>query len=247
MHRRTYSQTITSRAEGQKRILVAEDDIGCFTQIRNICSKAGFHVSMADDILKLAETSARHSIDLAIVSINMAHRDGIALCRELRQLIDAPIVALTENGLTSRQINFLINEADDYLMKPISANELLTRAHLLLRNRRSDRWRKNIVAAGDLILDKVANVVTIDDCVISLTPNESQLLSHMMRKPGETLRKEEIIQAVWHSRFYNDYNVLRVTIRRLRHKIERNPSKPGYLLTVHGVGYTLRTAHQFVA
>ena len=190
----------------------------------------------------VSKVSVKRRIDLAIVNIDIPYQDNITASRELRRAERIPVIALTENCVTSRHLEFLIDEADDYLSKPFSSNELLVRVELLLRNQQNTYWRQNIISAGDLTLDKVSNSLTIEKSVINLTPNECQLLSYLMHKPGQTVRKDEIIRAVWENRFYNDSNALRVTIRRLRYKIERNPSKPGYLLTVYGVGYKLLTA-----
>lgn len=245
MHRRNVSAPATVSSKIQKTILVAESNARLAALIRNTFAKAGYMVFLISDIAEALEISAKRWIDLAIVNLDSSFQDSISICRELRQNALIPVIAFTTEGGTSQQIEFLIEEADDYLSTPFSSNELLARAKLVLRNQRRESWRRSIITVGNLILDRVANVVMIDKSVINLTPNECQLLSYLMDKPGETIRKEDIIQAVWQSRFYNDSNALRVTIRRLRHKIEQNPSKPGYLLTVYGVGYKLRTAEQF--
>jgi DNA-binding response OmpR family regulator len=244
MHRRNVNAPATISSKVQKTILVAENNAKSATLIRNTFAKAGYMVFLISDIAEALEISAKRWIDLAIVNLDISSQDSILICRELRQIAFVPVIAFTTNDGTSHQLKFLIEEADDYLATPFSSNELLARAKLVLHNQRRESWRRNIVTVGDLILDRVANVVLIDKTVINLTPNECQLLNYLMHKPGQTVRKGEIIRAVWQSRFYNDSNALRVTIRRLRHKIEQNPSQPGYLLTVYGVGYKLRTAEQ---
>jgi len=229
----------------QKTILVVEENADRAILIRKILAKAGHGVFLVTKTMDALTISTKRWIDLAIVNIDMSFQDGIGVCRELRRMMHVPVIALTGIGVLSHQIEFLIDEVDDHLSMPVSPSELLVRVELLLRNQRNERWRRNVLAAGDLVLDKVANIVMIDKSVISLTPTECRLLSCVMHKPGQIVRKEEIIRAVWQSRFYNDSNALRVTIRRLRRKIERNPSKPGYLLTVYGVGYMLHAAEQF--
>lgn len=245
VYRRSLNSPLTHKNIAQKTILVVEDNVDCAILIRNTLAKAGYSVFLIAKATDALTIIAKQWIDLAIVNISMPCQDSIGVCRQLRRVMRVPVIALTTIGGLGNQIKFLIDEADDHLTMPVSPNELLVRTKLLLHSQRNERWRENVLAAGDLILDKVAKIVMIDKAVIGLTPNESRLLGCMMLKSGQTVGKEEIIRAVWQGRFYNDSNALRVNIGRLRRKIERNPSKPGYLLTVHGVGYMLCTAGQF--
>jgi two-component system response regulator MprA len=175
--------------------------------------------------------------DLAILDIMMPGIDGLEVTRRLRAEGDVPILLLTAKDATADRVKGLDSGADDYLVKPFAYEELLARVRALLR-RRAPRARRTLRFA-DVVMDLATREVRRGDELIPTTAKEFDLLQHFMRNPGQVLRREQLLDAVWGFDFGASSNVVDVYVGYVRQKLEQS-GRPRVLQTVRGVGYILK-------
>ena len=218
-------------------VLVVDDDPRIAAALRRALIYQGYQVDVAADG-QLALIRARARVpDLAILDITMPGVDGIEVCRRLRAEGDLPILMLTARDGTADRVRGLDSGADDYLVKPFAHEELLARVRALLR-RTAPRARRTLRFA-DVLMDLGAREVRRGDRVVPLTAKEFDLLHHFLRNPGQVLRREQLLDAVWGFDFEAASNVVDVYVGYLRQKLEAG-DRPRLLHTVPGVGYLLR-------
>jgi DNA-binding response OmpR family regulator len=236
--------TLSTNPNEKTQILIAEDD-DALRHLLNIALKRdGYRVLAVRDGKEALSAFADHVIDLVLLDINMPIIDGYEVCLELRKRTDVPIIMITAKSRTDEVVTGFQLGADYYMTKPFSMQELRARIQSMLRRRttgESQRKAATIVAFADISLDEENRQVTVRGEVIGLTPNEFRVLSYLMRHPDKLISKEEFLSAVWDYQSMEDTNFVRVTIRRLRSKIELDPSNPSYLRTIHGEGYQFYT------
>jgi DNA-binding response OmpR family regulator len=167
--------------------------------------------------------------------------DGLEVCRRLRALAPVPIVILTARGQENDRIIGLDLGADDYVAKPFSTKELVARVRAVLRRARgplapSGPDAPSVYTDGDLEVEVAARQARLAGAVVSLTAREFELLAFLVRHPGRAFRRDELLEGVWGYR-YGDTSTVTVHVRRLREKIEPDPSTPVRIATVWGVGY----------
>ncbi len=165
--------------------------------------------------------------------------DGFELCRRLRAAAPVPIIMLTARGDEADRIAGLELGADDYVAKPFSPRELTARVKAVLRRASGPAASAGlppVLRAGDVELDAVAHEVRVGGELVSLTAREFDLLPHLMRHPRRAFRREELLQELW-GFTYGDTSTVTVHVRRLREKLEADPSQPRHVCTVWGVGY----------
>jgi DNA-binding response OmpR family regulator len=165
--------------------------------------------------------------------------DGLSLTQHIRQDRQIPILMLTAKGEASDRIRGLDLGADDYVAKPFSPQEVILRVRAILR-RTSKEHQVRIgkkLRFTDLMIDPVSRTVSLGDETISLTAKEFDLIYFFARNPRQAFSRAQLLENVWNDELYTDPSTVTVHIRRLREKIERNPSNPKYLLTVWGIGY----------
>jgi DNA-binding response OmpR family regulator len=167
-------------------------------------------------------------------------KNGLDVCRELRESSSVPIIMLTAKADESDKIYGLELGADDYITKPFSPLELRSRIRALLR--RTGGRNQRIIDAGELQLDSSKRTVTKNGESIRLTKVEFEILFCLAESPGQVFRREELLEHLWDSSAYRDLRTIDVHIRHLREKIETDPREPEYLLTDRGVGYHFREA-----
>jgi two-component system response regulator MprA len=175
--------------------------------------------------------------DLAILDVMMPGIDGLEVTRRLRAEGDVPILLLTARDGTADRVKGLDSGADDYLVKPFAYEELLARVRALLR-RRAPRARRTLRYA-DVVMDLATREVRRAEELIPTTAKEFDLLQHFMRNPGQVLRREQLLDAVWGFNFGASSNVVDVYVGYLRQKLEQG-GRPRLLQTVRGVGYILK-------
>ncbi|MDA3646864.1 response regulator transcription factor [Saccharopolyspora indica] len=221
-----------------RRVLVVEDDPTVAQVITGYLGRAGFvPVVAADGVtgLELAESVAP---DLVVLDVMLPGLDGIGFCRELRSRSRVPVIMVTSLTEEEDRLRGLEVGADDYLTKPFSPRELVLRVQAVLR--RSDamppRPAGGVLRAGDLVVDRAARVATKGGRPLNLKNKEFELLVFLLGNPGRVVRRDELMRAVWAQEF-GDASTVTVHVRRLREKIEDDPSRPGMLMTVWGVGY----------
>jgi DNA-binding response OmpR family regulator len=233
-----------SVAATEAKILVAEDDDHLRKMLLLTLQREGYKVTAVNNGQAALEAFAAEPADLVILDINMPVMDGYTACAELRKRTDVPIIMLTARSRTDDVVTGYGLGADNYMTKPFELKELRARIQAILRRVRNVEHRKrsvNLLAFGDISLDKETHLVNIRGREVNLTPGEYRLLEYMMQNPDRLLSKEELLQQVWEYQSNEDMNFVRVTVRRLRSKIEEDAAEPRYLKTVHGTGYQFCT------
>ena len=229
--------------EGKKKtmqkILIAEDDRDIRELLKLYLESEGYLVLEAENGKQALETAQKQRPDLAILDIMMPEMSGLDLTRRLREKTMMPILILSARDQDHDKILGLNLGADDYMTKPFNPLELVARVRALLRRSSS---RPDVLKAGELCLDFSAHTLMKGNRQIQLTPMEYKILSILMRSPGRIYTKVQLYEAVCGEYFENDENTIMVHISNLRDKIEDDPKKPEYLLTVRGLGYKLGVA-----
>ncbi len=223
---------------GLKTILVVDDEATIREVVRSYLERDGFRVIEAADGPAALDALCEEP-DLIVLDLMLPGLDGLTITSSLRQRYRTPIIILTARGETSERILGLQLGADDYIAKPFSPQELVARVRAVLR--RADPTAAELpqppLEFDGLVLDPVSHRVTLDSQLVDLTAREFALLWFMARHPRQVFTRDQLLDHIWGSEFYGDPSTVTVHIRRLREKIERDPSKPSYLLTVWGIGY----------
>jgi len=225
------------------RILVAEDDDSLRKLLILTLKLDGYQVITARDGQEAIIAFDNNPIDFVLLDINMPFIDGLEVCSELRKRTDVPIIMITANSRTDDVIAGIELGADHYLTKPFVLHELRARIRATLRRVRYQNRRKpsNVITYGEIALNEELQQVKVRGEAISLTPNEFRMLSYLMHNPDKPVSKKEFLCAVWNYHPHDDTSFVRVTMRRLRSKVEADPAEPQYLKTVHGLGYQFCT------
>jgi DNA-binding response OmpR family regulator len=222
------------------RVLVVDDD---HTVREVVVSYLRAHehevVEAADG--ETALTSMRDApSDLVVLDLMLPGIDGLEVCRRLRATTDVPVIMLTALGEETDRVVGLETGADDYVTKPFSPRELALRVDSVLRRTGATPAPRRLVD-GDLVVDEGAHVATRGDEVLSLTAREFDLLRFLLAHPGTAYSREDLLQQVW-GWSIGDHSTVTVHVRRLREKVERDPTRPERLQTVWGVGYRWESA-----
>ena len=196
---------------------------------------------MAGTIADASDAYRGRSPDLILLDVMLPDGDGRDLCREIRRSSDVPIIMLTARGEEIDRIVGLELGADDYVVKPFSAGELVARMRAILRRGRSTA-RNGPIAIGPITLDPSSRTVMNDGHLIELAAKEFDLLHMLMANAGTVLKREEIMDEVWDPHWFGPTKTLDVHISWLRKKLEADPSNPRLITTVRGVGFRFTTA-----
>lgn len=225
------------------RILVIEDDPAIGQSLMDGFRKYGFepHLYNTGEIgVEFAKKQAPH---LVLLDIRLPDGSGFDFCRQMRQLgLRQPIIMLTAQGDEVDKVLGLEMGADDYMTKPFSMRELVSRVRAQLRRAYGDysSAESAVVVVNDLVLDQAIGQVRRGDEVITLTPIEFRLLMHLARHRGQALSRAQIVEAVWgYAPDIESEKTVNVHVRRLREKIELKPDQPSLILTVPGIGYRM--------
>jgi DNA-binding response OmpR family regulator len=219
------------------RILLVEDNKRLNASLKQSLVEDGYAVDPAFDGQEGEELAGMTTYDVIILDIMLPIKDGLEVCRELRnKRINAPILMLTARDTVDDRIQGLDSGADDYLIKPFAIGELRARLRALLR-RDSDE-KTGLLVAGDLVLDPSTHIVRRGEAEISLTAKEYGLLEYFMRNPERLISRQMVEDHVWDYDFVSGSNVVDVYIRRLRRKID-DPYEAKLFETVRGAGYRL--------
>lgn len=219
-------------------ILVVDDEHTIRDVIRRYLERDGFAVrEAADGHAALREIEARPP-DLIVLDLMLPGMDGLAMTRQIRQRRAVPIIMLTAKSETSDRIYGLDLGADDYMTKPFSPQELVSRIRAVLRRSGESALPAQPPLEFDgLRLEPATRVVVVPGGKVALTAKEFDLLWFLARHPRQVFSRSQLLDHVWGYEFDGDSSTVTVNIRRLREKIERDPARPRYLLTVWGVGY----------
>lgn len=224
------------------RILVVEDHIDIADLIRHYLERAGHavdHLASGRDVPPRVKSDRP---DLIILDLMLPGMDGLLVCQTLRKdpaTAAIPIIMLTARGEEADRIKGFELGADDYVVKPFGMAELLARARVALRRHRRAVTGEPVVKVGALTIDLARRVVLIDNTRVALTPKEYRLLQVLAQHAGNVVTHQHLLREVWGMAHLNDPHYLRIFVRKLRQKIERDPTQPRILLTELGVGYRL--------
>ena len=220
-------------------ILVVEDEPNISEVISLYLKRGGFQVITASDGQAAIALLSQQLPDLVILDIMLPKIDGLAVSRWLRQRSDTPIILLTAKREEADRIAGLEMGADDYVVKPFSPQELVSRVRAVLRRARptSETSGEQPLTFHDLLVDPRSRLVTREGQEIILTVKEFDLLWHLAIHPRQVFTRDQLLESVWGMSDYIDPSTVTVHIRRLREKIESNPSSPQHILTVWGLGY----------
>ncbi len=219
----------------QKDILVVEDEDNIREVIGRYLEREGFNVREAADGYAALDAISEKEPDLIVMDLMLPGIDGLTLTRQVQQQSGTPIIILTARGDTSDRIRGLDWGADDYLPKPFSPRELVSRIHAVLR--RVGEATVSEIAFGDVTMAQSSRQVEVGGQSVSLTAREFDLLRFMAGHPSQVFSRESLLDNVWGPDFSGDPSTVTVHMRHLREKVEQEPSAPRHLVTVWGVGY----------
>ena len=221
-------------------ILVVEDEPSIAEVVSLYLGRAGFEVRVASDGRAALEEIARHAPDLIVLDLMLPELDGYEVTRRVRARGDTPIIMLTARKSEVDRIAGLELGADDYVVKPFSAQELVSRVRAVLRRSAAPAAAdpsEQPLDFGDLVIDPVARRVTVRGTERVLTAKEFDLLLALARRPRAVFNRDSLLEQVWGSADFIDPSTVTVHVRRVRAKIEDDPSQPRHITTAWGVGY----------
>ncbi len=232
-----------------KKILVVDDEKPISDIVKFNLAKEGYDVYTAYDGEEALAKVAEVEPDLILLDLMLPKMDGLEVAREVRKTFDMPIIMVTAKDSEIDKVLGLELGADDYVTKPFSNRELVARVKANLRRGASatkevEKVTPSELIIGDLTIHPDAYMVTKRGETIELTHREFELLFYLAKHIGQVMTREHLLQTVWGYDYFGDVRTVDVTVRRLREKIEDNPSHPSYLVTRRGVGYYLRNQEQ---
>ena len=220
-----------------RRVLVVDDDPRILRALQMKLRSEGYQVDTATTAAEARTAAAAHPPEAVILDVLLPDGRGTDVCRDLREWSTAPILILSAVGDEAEKIAALDAGADDFVTKPFSVDELLARLRAALR--RIAPSRAPVLTIGQIRIDLEKRLVTAAGRPLSLTPTEYKLLRLLAQHEGKLLTHPTILREVWGPAYQEESNYLHVYVSQLRRKIEPDPARPRYLLTIPGVGYRL--------
>lgn len=228
------------------KILVVEDEPSLIFTLRDTLESEGYQVIVSEDGEHAVELVQTHSPHLMILDIMLPKKSGYDICKEVRALkYTFPIIMLTAKDQEIDKVKGLNLGADDYLTKPFGVKELLARIQARLRRAGtySSSNEVEILKLGDVKIDlSESEVLFPDGKITDLTAREVELIRYLLTAGGEPVSRDELLEKVWRYEYSTNTRTVDVHISKLRAKIELQPDDPRYLITLHGVGYLLKTS-----
>jgi len=228
--------------EARQSVLVVDDDPGVLDVVAFMLRREGFDVDEEKNGRAALAAARERQYDIVILDVMLPGAAGTDVCRELRAESDVPILMLTARDAEVDRVLGLELGADDYVTKPFSSAELLSRVRAILRRRELDRVNgvgATVRRLGGLQIDLARHEVLVDGARVHLTLSEFKVLSLLAEQPDSVVSRRELMQHLWASEHVGDEHACEVHISNLRRKIERDPTQPLRLLTVRGLGYKL--------
>jgi len=228
----------------KRKILIVDDEKNIVDILKYNLNKEGFETIEAYDGRQALEMVERENPDLILLDIMLPEYDGFTVCKKIRQTMNTPILMLTAREEEVDKVLGLELGADDYITKPFSPRELMARVKANLRRMSEDiqKTQGEVLKCGDLTIDINRYEIKRGDEIIELTLREFELVKFLAAQKGQIFSRESLLEKVWGYEYYGDVRTVDVTVRRLREKLEKLPSKPEYILTKRGVGYYFNPA-----
>ncbi|MCI9429235.1 MAG: response regulator transcription factor [Lachnospiraceae bacterium] len=224
-----------------KRVLVVDDEKLIVKGIRFSLEQDGMEVDCAYDGEEALEMAQQNHYDIILLDIMLPKLTGLEVCQQIRDFSNVPIVMLTAKGEDMDKILGLEYGADDYITKPFNILEVKARIKAIMRRtttrKKTEAAESKIIESGDLRIDRDNRRVTIAGREINLTAREFEVLELLVLNPNKVYGRESLLKLIWGADYPGDVRTVDVHIRRLREKIETNPSEPKYVYTKWGVGY----------
>jgi DNA-binding response OmpR family regulator len=223
----------------QRRILVVDDEPDLVHAVRLYLEMEGYMVFAASNGEEALEKVRDKLPDLVVLDVMMPEMDGFETLQRLREAHQVPVIMLTVRGEEADKVRGLQLGADDYVTKPFSQRELLSRIQAVLRRAEMPPLvpKTQVIVDEDLVVDFARNEVILKGQQVTLTPTEHRLLYHLMSNPGRVLTYETLLAKVWGYEYREEQHYVRLYVNYLRQKIEPDPAHPKYVLTDRGLGY----------
>ncbi|MDD7182956.1 cell wall metabolism DNA-binding response regulator WalR [Peptostreptococcus porci] len=227
-----------------EKILVLEDEIGIRSFVSINLKREGYEVIEAGTGSEAIEKlNSEKNISVALLDIMLPDMSGIDVCKYIRENYDnIGVIMLTAKSQEEDKIEGFVSGADDYIIKPFSIKELLVRVAALIRRvqKNNDSKKNNMIDTPPFLLDQNKRKLFKNGIEVDLTPTEFSIVKYLMVNDSQSLSRDQILEEVWGSVVLYDYKIVDVNIRRIRNKIEDDPSKPKYIQTIWGYGYSFR-------
>lgn len=220
------------------RILVVEDEESLSEPLAFLLGREGFEVQVVDNGLDAVVEFERAGADLVLLDIMLPGQSGTEVCKQIRATSTVPIIMLTAKDSEIDKVLGLELGADDYVTKPYSSRELIARIRAVLRRRGEvEEQDSGAIQGGPVRMDVERHVVTVNGESVAMPLKEFELLEMLLRNAGRVMTRSQLIDRVWGADYVGDTKTLDVHIKRLRSKVEPDPSSPRYVVTVRGLGY----------
>ena len=230
--------------EGQARILLVEDEQSITVPLVSALEREGFLTDVAATAAEALVRAGEGEPDLVLLDVGLPDGSGFDVCRELRRRSEIPILMLTARGDTTDRVVGLEIGADDYIVKPFVAREVIARVRAVLRRsgERPSGEASSALSVGELTLDLARRTAELDGEPIALSRKEFELLAVLMREAGAVVSREQLMSEVWNTSWMGSTKTLDVHISALRKKLGEDPAEPRFLHTARGVGFRFATS-----
>jgi two-component system KDP operon response regulator KdpE len=223
----------------ETRVLVVDDEPAIRRLLKTTLRPQGYQVVEAETGREALGQIRAENPDVLILDLGLPDIDGIELIRAIRAESQVPIIVLSIRGDDRGKVQALDLGADDYVTKPFSTEELLARIRAALRHRLQAQGALPVFQCGELRVDLVKHLVTLQGTEVHLSRKEYDILAFLVAHAGRVVTHQQLLRAIWGRAYAAEVQYLRVYIRQLRQKIEPNPTQPRYILTESGIGYRL--------
>ena len=224
-----------------ERILIVDDEKAIVKGLKYSIEQDGMETDAAYDGEEALELVRTNHYDLILLDMMLPKIDGMEVCRQIREFSDVPIIFLTAKGTDMDKIMGFENGADDYIVKPFNILEVKARIKVFVRRARKKSAESvsssKVIVNGEFRFDIENRRLFVNNREINLTTKEFDILELLVTHPGKVYSRENLLRSVWGESYLGDARTVDVHVRRLREKIEENPQKPEYILTVWGAGY----------
>jgi two-component system, OmpR family, KDP operon response regulator KdpE len=220
-------------------VLVVDDEVQIRRFLRAGLELDGFVVQEAETGAEALKAITAKQPDLIILDLGLPDMDGGDVLERLRAWSSVPLIVLSVRSNEAEKVRLLESGADDYVVKPFGMAELLARAHAAMRRQVRVAAGEPLVKAGPLTIDLAARIITLNGTRVMMTPKEFKLLQILAQHAGNVVTHQYLLKEVWGAPHLNDTHYLRIFVRKLRQKIEEDPTQPRILLTELGIGYRL--------